>query len=274
MWFRQPQAQAPFFGPLSRKKSLPGGGGGRVESAAARAPTSRFRLPQGASAVRMAPANPEFVTESDGTPKAKPSKELIDAMKRCISASVKEDEVQLSSKAAGIEVHVKADLPWFAGVSASDILSAVTSDATCFTPVQLQELRKFADISVRRFSHAPVATVDATTLSSRASLTPTATVAAHPNDAVAAADAAATAATIVPATCPAALHRHRQCRQVRPPSTQSVSPSALTRRRLTCRRNERDSQTSCIFGRVSCRLTRSPRPSRARTAPRNWSSSW
>ena len=105
MWFRQPQAQAPFFwAAFEKKKSLPGGGGGRVESAAARAPTSRFRLPQGASAVRMAPANPEFVTESDGTPKAKPSKELIDAMKRCISASVKEDEVQLSSKAAGIEV--------------------------------------------------------------------------------------------------------------------------------------------------------------------------
>ena len=82
-----------------------------------------------------------FVHEVDPQPTDKPSEALIRAMKRCISPDVRAPAVKLQTKIA--QVIVKADLPWFSGVSAADVLSAVSADATCFTPAQLAELRRF-----------------------------------------------------------------------------------------------------------------------------------
>ena len=96
-----------------------------------------------------------FVHEADPQPTDKPSEALVRAMKRCISPEVRAPAVKLQTKIA--QVVVKADLPWFSGVSAADVLSAVSADATCFTPAQLNELRRFVDISLRLIIPSPPA---------------------------------------------------------------------------------------------------------------------
>ena len=80
-----------------------------------------------------------FLREADPKPNGKPSAALVHAMKRCVSPGVAQSSLQLVDPEDGLEVIVKADLPWFAGVTSTDILSAVAADAKCFTPSQLQE---------------------------------------------------------------------------------------------------------------------------------------
>ena len=83
--------------------------------------------------------------ERSGAHSEKPSPELVAAMKHCLPP-----HSGFAKKSASIVLgsnlfHVTVDnLPWFSGVSAADILSAVTAgDASCFTAAQRQELRKF-----------------------------------------------------------------------------------------------------------------------------------
>ena len=102
------------------------------------------------------PALPPLEAEADATPKTKPSAGLIAAMKRCVKPNTSGGKVKLKTD-FGIEAQVTADLPWFSGVSSADILSAVMTDATCFTPEQAHELRQFVDLSVRSILPSPPA---------------------------------------------------------------------------------------------------------------------
>ena len=101
----------------------------------------------------MAPPTELVSAEAEDAPTEKPSDALIAAMKACISPDAADERVRLPD--SGIEVHLKVDLPWFAGVSEADILRAVRADASCFTLEQMQELRRYVDISVRSILPSP-----------------------------------------------------------------------------------------------------------------------